>query len=847
MPTAIIAHPAIEAPTLERSGELIDSGVPELWPSYFHDSANGLIAVGGNDLVFTSTEPGNPRGFPEHVSVYNIDTGKRMYTITKDDGPALSTQKNCFGHTLAMTSDQLVVGSFRSPLLVMETTISVAGSVHAYDAQTGAPQYTIEAPNPEEEIAFGITIAANDQYLLIADRKAVYQYDTLTATPVRTLLRYARELPPYLTEPQVAIDISGHYAALKHQTSQEISKGPVAPNTIAIFDLRDGSLVSTLPLSDIEDELLVNRNAIAIDGSVVAASTIHIQNESPTYTVEVYDWVNKELKYRLQTPEDAIAGFFGCSIAMHDDRLLIGNPQNYFGRFMNRGSVPENQNLSEAFLYEKDSGNLLLRIRDPADQLGYFPTDLHFGVQVSLHGRVPIIGSTHGIGLIRSNIVAWGVVLAFDEETGLPIRRYSIDDSERIANTGWKLAKMNEQLVIASPFKGARRGEVFAADPATGAVAQRFQTSALSDYVFGWQIASNPDTLLVTSIGLSGSFADNLFDGKVEIIDLPLANTRRVLYHPKGLLAVQFGGALALPGSYTALTATQEQPTPQTRGVIYLYDTQSGQLTGELAANDFEDTRQLGSLLGTDGHHLYATLTPAGFQAERRIIVIDPATASRIATLEPTTPSYPTSFGTALDVSEHHIAVGANRDRDIAQNAGAVYLFQTSDHSQIAKLLPTTDSPRINWGSALALSDRHLAVLASTPGLAGEREYLIDVIDLLSLERVATFVTGDPINGENPEILGAPAIEIIGSQVFLGQPDRNGRSYQSGKVLIFDIPQHCPGDTNNDNTVDLADLNAVLALFGQPTTSGADLDNSGAVDLADLNTVLSAFGTTCTP
>jgi hypothetical protein len=57
----------------------------------------------------------------------------------------------------------------------------------------------------------------------------------------------------------------------------------------------------------------------------------------------------------------------------------------------------------------------------------------------------------------------------------------------------------------------------------------------------------------------------------------------------------------------------------------------------------------------------------------------------------------------------------------------------------------------------------------------------------------------------------------------------------------------CPGDTNKDNSVDLADLNAVLALFGQTTTSSADLDNSGAVDLQDLNILLSAFGESCTP
>ena len=54
----------------------------------------------------------------------------------------------------------------------------------------------------------------------------------------------------------------------------------------------------------------------------------------------------------------------------------------------------------------------------------------------------------------------------------------------------------------------------------------------------------------------------------------------------------------------------------------------------------------------------------------------------------------------------------------------------------------------------------------------------------------------------------------------------------------------CIGDVTGDNSVDLADLNLVLANFGQGTTEG-DANSSGNVDLADLNIVLGAFGTNC--
>ncbi|MFU8829094.1 MAG: GC-type dockerin domain-anchored protein [Phycisphaerales bacterium] len=56
--------------------------------------------------------------------------------------------------------------------------------------------------------------------------------------------------------------------------------------------------------------------------------------------------------------------------------------------------------------------------------------------------------------------------------------------------------------------------------------------------------------------------------------------------------------------------------------------------------------------------------------------------------------------------------------------------------------------------------------------------------------------------------------------------------------------ESCPEDVTGDGVVDLADLNLVLANFGQ-TTSEGDTNGDGVVDLADLNTVLAAFGETC--
>ena len=55
------------------------------------------------------------------------------------------------------------------------------------------------------------------------------------------------------------------------------------------------------------------------------------------------------------------------------------------------------------------------------------------------------------------------------------------------------------------------------------------------------------------------------------------------------------------------------------------------------------------------------------------------------------------------------------------------------------------------------------------------------------------------------------------------------------------------GDANNDGAINLADLNLILANFGNAVEKGRDGDvtDDGAVDLADLNLVLANFGRAC--
>jgi hypothetical protein len=65
--------------------------------------------------------------------------------------------------------------------------------------------------------------------------------------------------------------------------------------------------------------------------------------------------------------------------------------------------------------------------------------------------------------------------------------------------------------------------------------------------------------------------------------------------------------------------------------------------------------------------------------------------------------------------------------------------------------------------------------------------------------------------------------------------------YEPNRVRVGFV---CPGDANLDGSIDLGDLNEVLANFGTSASLG-DVTGDGEVNLADLNLVLATFGTDC--
>lgn len=114
-------------------------------------------------------------------------------------------------------------------------------------------------------------------------------------------------------------------------------------------------------------------------------------------------------------------------------------------------------------------------------------------------------------------------------------------------------------------------------------------------------------------------------------------------------------------------------------------------------------------------------------------------------------------------------------------------------------------------------------------------------------------LNGGIVNGELRASNGA-AIFVLGQSLSFdgerltgilddGSPIDTSVYYDS--PIFLDTGAHVPGDTNDDDKVDLQDLNAVRNHFGEYAAPG-DVDRNGLVSLSDLNMVRNNFGTSST-
>lgn len=104
-------------------------------------------------------------------------------------------------------------------------------------------------------------------------------------------------------------------------------------------------------------------------------------------------------------------------------------------------------------------------------------------------------------------------------------------------------------------------------------------------------------------------------------------------------------------------------------------------------------------------------------------------------------------------------------------------------------------------------------------------------------------------SGDNDLLPFGVAVDFLSNPRFVDDAGIPDTGIGSGPIVDrgayeFQGQTSCAADLNGDGQIDLADLNIVLANFGQ-SAPGGDSNCDGVLNLADLNAVLAAFGLAC--
>lgn len=353
--------------------------------------------------------------------------------------------------------------------------------------------------------------------------------------------------------------------------------------------------------------------AVAAAGGVVAAAAPHASVHEHTWAgaVHLFAADDGRLLRTLVSPVPAADENFGFTVAMDDAYVLVGAP---------RATLPDATLAGAAYLFERETGTLLRRFREP------HPGAHHeFGLTVAVSRGRAVIGSP---GSPASGVAYAGMVYVFAADTGALLHRLTARTPRLGEGFAHALAARGRALAIGAPFASVR--------------------------------------------GRDGA-------GAVDVFDARTGSWRRRLHAPTPAAEARFGFAVALEGLRLLIGAPGREGTHPPRGRAHLFRTQSGTWIHSFAPAQVPAVNELfGYTVALDRGSVIIgapDATRARQQKAGAAYAFDTTTGTLREALHEPAPTMLSQFGLAVTAQRGMLVVGAQRAQ-VAPGGGAVYLFR---------------------------------------------------------------------------------------------------------------------------------------------------------------------------
>ncbi|WP_442481643.1 FG-GAP repeat protein [Aeoliella sp. SH292] len=384
--------------------------------------------------------------------------------------------------------------------------------------------------NGNRSDAFGQTVSTLDDGRILVGAPfvssganysgAVYVFDP--AVPTSPLLTLPNPTPALFDRFGSALLGVGNSTVLVGAESDD-HRGPDA-GAVHVLDATNGALIRTIFSPIAGGGNLFGRSLEWMGGTNVAIGAPGENAFAYGGAVQIVDYNDGSIIRRLNNPNDASFAndWFGHSLAAVDtQRLLVGAPR------ADKGNIDR---VGVAYLMDIGSGQILQTFENPS------PTEnAGFGLEMTVLGDSTVAISAYGAAGIPSN---QGQVYLFDIESGDLLRTIAYPGPPGVANFGFSLATINQDLLLVgaevdSQF-GYFNGSAFVFDIRTGEVVDTMRPlGRITQVRFGTSVAVTKQGSLV----IGGPESDTSF-GRVVIYGTTVPEPTSVVITTVGALAI---------------------------------------------------------------------------------------------------------------------------------------------------------------------------------------------------------------------------------------------------------------------------------------------------------------------
>jgi FG-GAP repeat len=398
----------------------LSSPTPELPMAILRDSSPALddlfgmsVSLAGDLAVVGAHLDDDGAGNSGSAYIFDLSSGTPELAILSIDNPGPASNDE-FGRAVSLAGTRLLVGANGD-----NTGSSSAGSAYVFELSSGNPgnpAITINNPSPSSNEEFGGSVALSGPVAVIGSSRddkgssnagGVAVFDLNSGSAQQPLLLIDNPAPTINDYFGSSVAVSGSMVAI---AAIQDDQGATNAGTVYIYNTN--SSVPGVPLFAIPNPSPQSQdefgNSLAISGNtLVVGASRNNTGADDAGSVYVFDLASSTPGvpiHVIDNPDFAIGDWFGYSVSLSGDRLLVGAPRDDAGA----------PNAGSAYVFDLGSPTPTIPVAvlsNPAPALND-----EFGFSVGVSGTNVVIGSRMDDNLA----VDAGDVMIYDLSSATP-------------------------------------------------------------------------------------------------------------------------------------------------------------------------------------------------------------------------------------------------------------------------------------------------------------------------------------------------------------------------------------------------------------------------------------------